>query len=174
VFALTDSTANPGFKVTQFGLNNLWHWYSAEEPSYYDECAALYYRYRVVSCALTVEASTLGDTHDIAVMPVSATGDQPTTILGALEHRLSKTAVVKAGGNRDVTTVSNYVTVQDLAGDRWRDADLSSATGTSPATLLYWNIVTAPRVAAAANITMLGKTVFEAIWSDPRPSTSSA
>jgi hypothetical protein len=173
-FTLSDTTASPGFKVTQFGLNNAYHPAGSDEPTYYDEFAALYGRNRVVACALSVEAHSLSQLMDICIYPVSLTGHQATTMAGAMEQRFAKSAIMDHDGNRDIVTVTCSVTLPQLVGSGWFDRDYSalSPTGT-PTKALFWNIVTAPRVGANADVQMFCRLTQEIIWTEPLVSTSS-
>ncbi len=115
------------------------------QPTYYDQLALIYSRYRVFSSAISASvvngsASAVGT---LCVLP-STNVLAPPNVYEAMQLPYArKTREVPVGGGRE-TAVSHSITTAKILGLKNReimDTDYSAAVGNNPLSQWYWNCV---------------------------------
>jgi len=169
--ALALTTANPGFSDNVWKLNSILTPFPAGgyELAYYDELAALYYHYRVLSSSISVEVHPGNTaTTNIAIFP-----DQAATAVAdiwiASEKPLAKCITSVAGSGRLPTATLMARPIDIQINDPKEDA---ASTNADPANVSYWHVTVAPEVAAAAAVTLYVKIMMEVLFDGPKATAS--
>jgi hypothetical protein len=164
-YEYVDVTANPGFAVKVINaVSPREHFAGGAQPQYYDQLAAVYYEFRVLSSAISVEAYAPQAAHRIAVR-FSATATTPTSMFDALQAPHTKSCICSTSGNRAVAVLSHSFTAPQLWGSAWTDNDAVSTTAANAAFVGNWEIVTQPVAAAQAAVTVRVRLVSEVAMS---------
>jgi len=142
---------------------------TGHQPYYFDQLAALYTRYVVVSSKITVEYMPITDYIATAVpvgpivvgLRTDDNGSVSSTLSTAQEEQLSTTTLIGSptGGNNKITMVKTYSPSRDL-GLTIDDDTVGAPTNGNPSQVWFANLFSAS-IGDAASTTMLCKVQME-------------
>lgn len=171
--SLALSTANPGYSDNIFKLNSILTPFPSGgyEPQWFDEMAAMYTSFRVLSSSISIEAHPVGSVSYTIVVAPSNSGSAIADIWSAGERQFAKQVLCVEGSNKGIAEITNFVNVKTIQpADAGPDGDGTFIA--DPGNLSYWHVAVAPDVAGATDIKLYVKLMHEVVFLDVKPSAS--
>jgi hypothetical protein len=165
-----DGTSAPGFAVRTYVVNDIYNIDSAgvstSRPQMYDQFAAIYQNFKVISVRIKSVMSISDGYRHLAALAPRRVSSAPANIAQAVLRKGSKWGgitmyehLILTGGWR----------LGDIAGPAYADSDFTGQYATSPVKTVALDLASAPiNTGAATSLQYIDYLEFEVMWSQRR------